>query len=80
MCNEKKDIKEIPVMYKIIGERLSISKDPWGMINHRDIQICLGRLFHTPKCHTNKIIEELIQFGFIEKMGRNQVCVFYKVN
>ena len=67
-------------MYRIIGERLNCNKDPYDMMNHKDIQICLCRLFHTPKQQTNTIIEELLRFGLLEKMGRNQIGVFYKVN
>ena len=75
MCKEK----EVMVMYKIIGERLSNSKDPYGMINHKDIQVCLCRLFHVPKQHTNHIIQELIQLGLVEKMGKNLLGLFYRV-
>ena len=77
MCKQKKDCM---VMYHIIAERLRINRDPWSMINHKDIQICLCRLFHAPKNRTNEIILELIELGVIDKMGRNQIGIFYKVN
>lgn len=77
MCKQKRGMM---VMYKVIGERLQIYKDPWGMINHKEVQLCLCRLFHTPKQLTNAVINELIELGIIDKMGRNQCGLFYKVN
>ena len=77
MCKPKKKVMQ---MYFIIHERLRHSRDPFGMINHKEIQLILCRLFHTPKQYTNTIIQELIALDIIESMGRNQLGPFYKVN
>jgi len=71
--------KEVMMMYKVIGSRLKNCKDPYDTMGHKDIQICLCRLFHVPKQFTNRIIEELISLGFIEKLGKNQLGILYKV-
>lgn len=70
------------LMYEIIIDRLRIQKDFYGMINIREIKLCLCRLFHIPKQETNRIIKELEAFGLLEMMGRNDNAggVFYKVN
>ncbi len=76
MCKPK---KKVMLMYFIIHERLKQCRDPFGMINHKNIQLILCRLFHTPKEYTNRIINELQQLYIIEPMGRNQLGSFYKV-
>ena len=76
MCQEKRNPM---IMYSIIKDRLRQDKDPYGMINHKEIQLTLCRLFHTPKQYTNGIIRELLGLRIIESMGRNSLGPFYKV-
>jgi hypothetical protein len=59
---------------------LQMAKDPYDMINHKEIQIILARRYHKSRKDWNSYIQGAIKRNLITLMGRNQIGCFYKVN
>ena len=68
------------IFWRNFHRQLREAKDPYGMINHKEVQMIICRLNHVQKEDWHIIIEGAKKRNMIMMMGRNQYGCFYKVN
>ena len=64
---------------KCIWEKLRKESGFGDVVNKEDVNRVLGMMCHFPKEDRNKIIDELIYYGFIIQVSRGRNGIEYKI-